>query len=80
VDVDDAIVLVIAVWVIISSLVAKSVDLYMTLLLIGLLVVSEVGWLFIKPEIRQALKPQIYFLLFVFMIIVARKVMEVLSK
>lgn len=74
-DVDDAVVLVIAIWVTISSLIAKSVDLHITLLLIGLLVVSEVGWLFIKPEIRQALRFQTYILMFVFVIIVARKIM-----
>ena len=46
--------------------------------MIGLLVVAEVAGVFIKPETKQALKPSIYFLLFVFLIIVAKKVMEVL--
>jgi len=78
VDVDDAIILVIAIWVVISSLVAKSIDIYITLILIGLLVASEIGWLFIKPEIRQTLRLQTYFLLFVFVIIVARKIMNIL--
>ena len=78
-DVDDAIVLILAIWVVISSLLVKTVDVYVTLLLIGLLVVAEVAGNFIKPETKQGLKLAIYFLLFVFLVIVVRKVMEVLS-
>jgi len=78
-DVDDAIVLTLAIWVVICSLMVKTVDVYVTLLLIGLLVVAEVAGNFIKPETKQGLKPAIYFLLFVFLVIVVRKVMEVLS-
>jgi hypothetical protein len=78
-DVDDAVVLTLAVWVVITSILVKTVDVYVTLLLIGLLVVAEVAGSFIKPETKQGLKPAIYFLLFIFLVIVARKVMEVLS-
>jgi|Deesub1362A_J573_1020465.scaffolds.fasta_scaffold00471_25 hypothetical protein len=78
-DVDDAVVLTLAVWVVITSLLVKTVDVYVTLLLIGLLVVAEVAGSFINPETKQGLKPAIYFLLFIFVVIVARKVMEVLS-
>ena len=78
-DVDDAVVLTLAVWVVITSLMVKTVDVYVTLLLIGLLVVAEVAGNFIKPETKQGLKPAIYFLLFIFSIIVVRKVIEVLS-
>ncbi len=78
-DVDDAIVLTLAVWVFICTILVKTIDVYITLLLIGLLVVAEVAGNFIKPETRQGLKPAIYFLLFIFLVIVARKVMEVLS-
>ena len=78
-DVDDAVVLTLAVWVVIASLMVKTVDVYITLLLIGLLVVSEVAGNFIKPETKQGLRPAIYFLLFIFSLIVVRKVMEVLS-
>lgn len=78
-DVDDAIVLVIAVWVFIVTVLVRTVDVYVTLLLIGLLVVAEVGGYFINPDTKRGLNTAIYFLLFVFLIIVVRKVMEVLS-
>jgi hypothetical protein len=78
-DVDDAIILTLSIWVVICSLLVKTIDVYVTLLLIGLLVVAEVAGNFIKPETKQGLKPAIYFLLFVFLVIVVRKIMEVLS-
>ena len=78
-DVDDAIILTLAIWVAICSLLVKTIDVYVTLLLIGLLVVAEVAGIFIKPETNLGLKPAIYFLLFVFLVIVVRKVMEILS-
>jgi len=79
VDVDDVIILTLAIWVFICTILVKTIDVYVTLLLIGLLVIAEVASNFIKPETKQGLKPAIYFLLFVFFVIVIRKVMEVLS-
>ncbi len=78
-DVDDAVVLTLAIWVFICFILVKTIDVYVTLLLIGLLVVAEVAGNFIKPETKQGLKPAIYFLLFIFCIIVVKKVIEVLS-
>lgn len=78
-DVDDAILLTLAVWVVITSIIVETVDVYVTLLLIGLLVIAEVSGSFINPETKQGLKPAIYFLLFVFFIIVVKKVMDVLT-
>ncbi len=78
-DVDDAVILTLAIWVVISSLLVKAVDVYVTLMLIGLLIVAEVAGNFINPETRQGLRPAIYFLLFIFLVIVAKKIMEVLS-
>jgi len=77
-DVDDAIVLVLAVWVTICFILVKTVEVYVTLILIGLLIVTEVAGTFMKPEIKQGLKPAIYFLLFIFFIVVVKKVFEVL--
>jgi hypothetical protein len=57
-------------------MLVKTVDVFITLLLIGLLVVAEVASSFIKPETKEGLKPAIYFLLFVFLMMVVRKVME----
>lgn len=78
-DVEDAIILVISAWTVISFSLIKSVEVYLTLLLIGLLVVMEVAGSFINPEVRKGLKPAIYFILFVFFIIIAKKVIEVTS-
>jgi hypothetical protein len=78
-DVEDAIILIISVWAVVSFSLIKSIEIYLTLLLIGLLVIMEVAGGFINPEIRKGLKPAIFFILFVFLIIIARKVMEILS-
>jgi len=79
VDVDDAIVLTLAMWVILCFLLVSTVDIFVTLLLIGLLVVMEICSGFIRPEIKQKLMPVVYFLLFVFAIIVVKKILEVLK-
>jgi len=78
-DIDDAIILTLALWVFICNVMVKTVDVYVTLLLIGLLVVAEVGRYFINPETKRGLNSAIYFMLFIFFIIVVRKIMEVLS-
>nr|QNO53939.1 hypothetical protein NNHBGCAA_00039 [Methanosarcinales archaeon ANME-1 ERB6] len=78
-DVEDIIVLIISAWAVVSFSLIKSIEVYLTLLLIGLLVVMEVAGSFINPEIRKGLKPAIYFILFVFFIIIAKKVIEVTS-
>lgn len=78
-DVEDTIILVISVWTVVSFSLIQTVEVYLTLLLICLLVIMEVGGVFINPEIRGGLKPAIFFILFVFVIIVAKKVLGVLS-
>ncbi len=78
-DVGDTIILIISAWTVISFSLIRSVEVYLTVLLIGLLVVMEVAGSFINPEIRKGLKPAIYFILFVFLIIIAKKVIEVTS-
>jgi len=78
-DVGDTIILIISAWTVISFSLIQSVEVYLTVLLIGLLVVMEVAGSFINPEIRKGLKPAIYFVLFVFFIIIAKKVIEVTS-
>ncbi len=78
-DVDDVIVLTLAVWAVVCMIFAKAIDVYVTLILIGLLVVAEVASFFIDPEIKARLNPLITFLLFIFAVIVVRKVMEILK-
>ena len=77
-DVNDSIVLILSLWAVVAFLFVASVDVYVTLLLIGVLVVLEVGGSFIKPEAKQGLKSVIYFLLFIFGVIVVKKILEVL--
>lgn len=76
-DVDDEVVLTLAIWTVVSFLMVETVEIYVTLLLIGLLVVVEVAGSFINPETKKALEPSIGFLLLVFLVIVLRKVMEI---
>jgi len=78
-DVEDAIILILSVLAVISFSLIHSIEVYLTVLLIGLLVIMEVAGTFINPEIRKGLKPAIYFILFLFLIIIAKKVLEVLS-
>ncbi|MDK2795569.1 MAG: hypothetical protein PWQ58_768 [Archaeoglobaceae archaeon] len=78
-DVDDAIVLFLGVWTVLSIFFAKSFDLFITLLLISVLIVLEVAGPFIRPEAKQVLKMMAYFMLAIFLIVVIRKAMEVLS-
>ncbi len=78
-DVEDYIVLVLSLWVIVSALTAGSVDVFLTLTLIGLLITLEVGGLFMSREQKESLKPMVELLIVIFAIIVMKKVYEVLS-
>ncbi len=78
-DVDDIIVLTLSIWVFICTVIITAVDAYITLLLIGLLVVAEIGGYFINPETKRALNSVIYFMLFVFAVIVIKKILEVIG-
>ncbi|WP_258083297.1 hypothetical protein [Thermococcus thermotolerans] len=78
-DVDDYVVLFISLWVLVSALAAGSVDVFLTLTLIGLLITLEVGGLFMSREQKESLKPMVELLLLIFAVIVVKKVYEVLS-
>lgn len=78
-DVEDYVVLVLSLWVIVSALTAGSVDVFLTLTLIGLLITLEVGGLFMSREQKESLKPMVELLIVIFAIIVMKKVYEVLS-
>ncbi|WP_456421213.1 hypothetical protein [Thermococcus sp.] len=78
-DVEDYIVLFLAVWVLLSALATKSTGVFMTLTLIGLLITVEVSGLFMNREQKENLKPLIEVLVVVFTLIVIQKVYEVLS-
>lgn len=78
-DVEDYMLLFFSSWVLISALATKSVDVFLTLVLIGLLITLEVGSLFLSKEQKEGLKPLVELLLVIFAIIVMKKVYEVLS-
>lgn len=78
-DVEDYILLFLSLWILISALAVKSVDVFLTLTLIGLLITLEVGNLFLSREQKENLKPLVELLLVIFAIIVMKKVYEILS-
>ncbi|WP_297467979.1 hypothetical protein [Thermococcus sp.] len=78
-DVEDYMLLFLALWVIASAILTKSVDVFLTLSLIGLLVTLEVGNLFLNREQKEGMKPLVELLILLFTIIVLKKVYEVLS-
>ncbi|WP_297480372.1 hypothetical protein [Thermococcus sp.] len=78
-DVEDYMLLFLALWAIASAILTKSVDVFLTLSLIGLLVTLEVGNLFLNREQKEGMKPLVELLVLIFTIIVLKKVYEVLS-
>jgi len=79
-DVEDYMLLFLSLWVLAGALATKSVDVFLTVTLIGLLITLEVGSLFLSREQKEGLKPLVELLLVMFAIIVMKKVYEVLSK
>ncbi len=77
-DVDDVIILVLSLWVFMCISLVSSIELFLTLLLIWLLIVFEVSSMYIHPNVKSNLKMIIYVLLFAFAVIVIRKVMNIL--
>ena len=78
-DVEDYMLLFISAWILISALAVKSVDIFLTLTLIGLLITLEVGNLSLSREQKENMKPLVELLLLVFVLIVIKKVYEVLA-
>ena len=79
-DVEDYMLLFLSLWVLAGALATKSVDVFLTVTLIGLLITLEVGSLFLSREQKESLKPLVELLLVMFAVIVMKKVYEVLSK
>lgn len=78
-DVEDYILLFLSFWVLASALAVKSVEVFLTLTLIGLLITLEVGSLFLSREQKENMQPLVELLLVIFAIIVMKKVYEVLA-
>ena len=73
-DVKDYIILTITLWAIFTALLAKSVELYATLLLIGLLVVIAIAGEFMGARSRENITPILYTMLLLFVVIVMKRV------
>jgi len=78
-DVEDYMLLFLAVWILLSAILVGSVDVFLTLTLIGILITLEVGSLFLNREQKEGTKPLVELLILLFTLIVLKKVYEVLS-
>ncbi|WP_297502985.1 hypothetical protein [Thermococcus sp.] len=78
-DVEDYMLLFLAVWILLSAIIVGSVDVFLTLTLIGILITLEVGGLFLDREQKEGMKPLVELLILLFTLIVLKKVYEVLS-
>lgn len=72
--VSDYIIFSLALWIVISAIFSPSTDIFLTLVLIGVLIVLEVGEFYLAKETREDLKYSAYFLLLVFSVIVMLKI------
>ncbi|NJF25144.1 hypothetical protein [Thermococcus sp. Bubb.Bath] len=77
--VSDYLIIFLAVWVVLSAILASSTEVFLTVVLIGILIVLEVGEFYLSGETKEGLKYSAYFLLIVFAFIVAKKVYEVIT-
>jgi len=75
----DGLIVFLAVWIVLSAILSPSTQVFLTLALIGILIVLEIGEFYLPGETKESLKLSAYFLLMVFAFIVARKVYEVIK-
>ncbi|NJE62125.1 hypothetical protein [Thermococcus sp. 21S7] len=66
------------IWVVLSALLSPSIEIFLTVVLIGILITLEVGEFYLPRDVKDSLKFSAYLLLLAFAFIVARKVYEVL--
>ncbi len=74
----DAIILFITLWSIISGILSTSVEVFLTVELIGVLIALEIGDFYLPNETKEALKNVAYILLLIFAFIVARKIYSII--
>ncbi len=68
-----------AIWIILAALLSSSLSIFLTVSLIGILIVLEIGDFYLSKETKEMLKMSSYFLLLIFAFIVAQKVYEVIK-
>jgi Flp pilus assembly protein TadB len=75
----DLLLAFLAVWIVASAILSPSTGVFLTVALIGILIVLEIGEFYLPRETKESLKLSAYLLLIVFSFIVARKVYEILK-
>ena len=78
-DVREALLLFFALWLFIAAVVTPSVSVYLTIALIGILIVLELGEFYLPKPTKETLKFSAYMLLIAFAFIVAKKVYEIVK-
>jgi len=79
VAVRDFIIVFFALWLLLGAVLVPSVSVYLTLVLIGILIVLELGDFYLPNSTKETLKYSAYMLLIVFAFIVARRVWEIVG-
>lgn len=72
-------VITISLWAILTALLSPSIDLYITLLLIGTLIFFEIGDFFISKNNKDSLKIIVYILAGIFATVVLNKVYTIIK-
>lgn len=77
----EKITLVVAGWILIVLLITgeSNLELFFVLIFIGVLVVRELTDVFTSSNLKERMNLFIYIFLIIFMVIVGKKVMEILS-
>ncbi|WP_459201901.1 hypothetical protein [Methanococcus sp. CF] len=72
-------VIALTAWIILTALLSPSLDLYMTLLLIGTLIFLEIGDFLISRDNKNILKIIIYIFAGIFAVIVLNKIYTIIK-
>ncbi|MBA2860475.1 hypothetical protein [Methanococcus maripaludis] len=72
-------VITISLWAILTALLSPSIDLYITLLLIGTLILFEIGDFFISKNNKDSLKIIVYILAGIFATVVLNKIYTIIK-
>ncbi|ACS32507.1 Conserved hypothetical protein [Thermococcus gammatolerans EJ3] len=75
----DYLIIFLGLWIVLSAVLSPSTEVFLTVVLIGLLITLEIGEFYLSEETKDGLKYSSYFLLLVFAVIVAMKVYEILK-
>ncbi len=74
----EELILFLSLWSITSALLSTSVEIFLTIELIGVLITLEIGDFYLPSETKDALKNVAYLLLLIFAFIVAKKIYSII--